>query len=96
METRRNILIVFLLLGSMCSSSFLRAQEPDLSKISGTNEKIKAWIAYCESLRSNKTGKNNFPALQQAALAGIAMTPATDPSNRARFYFLKLSPVITR
>ncbi len=89
METRRNILIVFLLLGLMCSSSFLRAQEPDLSKISGTNEKIKAWIAYCESLRINKTGKNNFPALQQAALAGIAMTPATDASNRARFYFFE-------
>ena len=89
METRRNILIVFLLLGLMCSSSFLRAQEPDLSKISGTNEKIKAWIAYCESLRINKAGKNNFPALQQAALAGIAMTPATDASNRARFYFFE-------
>ena len=89
METRRNILIVFLLLGLMCSSSFLRAQEPDLSKISGTKEKIKAWMAYCESLRINKAGKNNFPALQQAALAGIAMTPATDASNRARFYFFE-------
>ncbi len=46
-------------------------------------------MSYCESLRINKTGKNNFPALQQAALAGIAMTPATDASNRARFYFFE-------
>ena len=47
-------------------------------------------MGYCESLRINKTGgKNNFPALQQAALKGIAMTPATDPANRARFYFFE-------
>ena len=90
METRRNILIVFSLLSLLLATSVGRAQEPDLSKISGTNEKIKAWIAYCESLRINKTGgKNNFPALQQAALAGIAMTPVTDPANRARFYFFE-------
>lgn len=90
METRRNILIVFSLLCFLLASSVGRAQEPDLSKISGTNEKVKAWMAYCESLRINKTGgKNNFPALQQAALTGIAITPETDPANRARFYFFE-------
>ena len=90
MKTGRNILIAFSLAGLLCRSSIVRAQEPDLSKISGTNEKIKAWTAYCESLRINKNGgKNNFPVLQQAALKGIAITPATDPANRARFYFFE-------
>jgi len=90
METRRFILFGFLVISFMCSSPMARAQEPDLTRISGTSEKIKAWIAYCESLRINKAGgKNNFPVLQQAALAGIAMTPQTDPANRARFYFFE-------
>ena len=90
MEIRRHIPIRFLLVCLLCSSSIGRAQEPDLTRIAGTSEKIKAWIAYCESLRINKAGViNNFPALQHAALVGISMTPVTDPANRARFYFFE-------
>ena len=90
MERSRNILIVLSLMVLLFVPSMVRAQEPDLSKIQGTNEKIKIWTAYCESLRINKTdGRNNFPALQQAAWRGIAMTPATDHANRARFYFME-------
>jgi signal transduction histidine kinase len=88
MNTSRYILILFSLIVLLFGSSSVQAQEPDLSKVSGKEEKIKAWMAYCESLRIAKAGvKNNFPALQQAALTGIAITPATDAPNRARFYF---------
>jgi signal transduction histidine kinase len=89
MNINRHILILFSLIVLLFCSRLVRAQEPDLSKISGTEQKIKVWMAYCESLRINKAGgPSNFPTLQQAALAGIAMTPSTEPSNRARFYFL--------
>jgi signal transduction histidine kinase len=90
MNTNRYILILFSLIVLSFGSPSVQAQEPDLSKISGMEGKIKAWIVYCESLRIGKAGgKNNFPALQQAALAGITLTPATDASNRSRFYFLE-------
>src|SRR5579885_3204273 len=63
------------------------AQEPDLSKFRNDQEKVNAWLSYCESLRLSSSGKNNFPALQQAALKGIALTPSTDNTDRSRFFF---------
>lgn len=63
------------------------AQEPDLSKFHSDQEKVNAWLSYCESLRLSSSGKNNFPALQQAALKGIALTPSTDDADRSRFFF---------
>jgi signal transduction histidine kinase len=64
-----------------------KAQEPDLSKFHDSKEKITALASYCESLRINPGGKSNFPALQQAALKGISITPETDAADRARFFF---------
>ncbi|HEY2721837.1 MAG TPA: hypothetical protein VGI82_08930, partial [Chitinophagaceae bacterium] len=66
---------------------FTLFSQPDLSKITGEKEKIVAWLGYCESLRLSSSGKTNFPALQQAAMKGISMTPATDASDKARFSF---------
>jgi len=63
------------------------AQEPDLSKLHNPKEKVDAWLSYCESLRLNSAGKNNFPALQQAALKGITIAPSSDDADRARFFF---------
>jgi broad specificity polyphosphatase/5'/3'-nucleotidase SurE len=63
------------------------AQEPDLSRLHDNKEKISALAGYCESLRLNPNGKSNFPALQQAALKGISITPETDPADLARFFF---------
>ena len=77
------LLIIFLFTTSLS----LIAQEPDLSKFTDTKEKINAWLTYCESLRLSSSGKNNFPALQQAALKGIALTPSTDDADRSRFFF---------
>src|SRR5215467_3861261 len=65
----------------------LLSQQPDLSKIPDTKQKINAWINYCESLRLSSSGKTNFPALQQAAMKGISITPATDDADKARFFF---------
>ncbi|HEX4373535.1 MAG TPA: HAMP domain-containing sensor histidine kinase, partial [Puia sp.] len=64
------------------------AQEPDLSKLPNDNDKIKAWIDYCESLRLNSSGiKNNYAVLQQAALKGITLTTVNDEVSRSRFLF---------
>ncbi|MFI5186159.1 MAG: ATP-binding protein [Chitinophagales bacterium] len=66
---------------------YLLCQQPDISKIADPKEKINVWLSYCESLRLNSAGKNNFPALQQAALKGVNMTPFADASDRSRFFF---------
>ena len=63
------------------------AQEPDLSKLHNDKEKIAALLSYCESLKLNPNGKSNFPALQISALKGISITPETDPTDRARFFY---------
>jgi signal transduction histidine kinase len=69
--------------------AWVMAQKPDLSKFKDTKEKIKAWLGYCESLRLNNAGQNNFPALQQASAKGIDLTPADDVADRSRFFFFE-------
>jgi signal transduction histidine kinase len=64
-----------------------RAQEPDLSKLSGYEDKIKAWAGYCESLRLNSQGiKNNYVLLQQAGLEGLKLARPDDEESRAKFF----------
>ena len=87
MRKRQFKLFLFYLLAITIFPIWVIAQEPDLSKFKDTTEKINAWLAYCESLRLNAAGQNNFPALQQAALKGIALTPSTDDADRSRFFF---------
>jgi signal transduction histidine kinase len=49
---------------------------------------VKKWLAVCESLRLNSSGaKDNYVKLEQAALQGLASTPADDAADRARFFF---------
>jgi signal transduction histidine kinase len=49
---------------------------------------VKKWLDLCESLRLNSAGaKDNYVKLEQAALQGLAITPADDAANRARFFF---------
>ena len=63
-------------------------QAPDLSKFPDNKDKVKAWLAYCESLRINPTGvRGNFPLLQAAALKGVDLAPASDAEDRSRFLF---------
>jgi signal transduction histidine kinase len=72
----------------MISLSGSYGQEPDISILHDTKEKISALLGYCESLRLNTAGKpNNFLLLQQTALKGISITPDTDPSDLSRFAF---------
>jgi signal transduction histidine kinase len=64
------------------------AQEPDLSKLNTDQEKINAWLSYCESLRLNNSGlKNNFVVLQQAGLKGLTLIKNNDWENRSKFFF---------
>ena len=87
MRKKQCCLFFFYLVTNVFISASVMAQEPDLSKFTDTKEKINAWLTYCESLRLSSSGKNNFPALQQAALKGIALTPSTDDADRSRFFF---------
>jgi len=49
---------------------------------------VKKWLDTCESLRLNTGGaRDNFVKLEHAALQGLAVTPAGDAANRARFFF---------
>ena len=68
------------------------AQKPDLSLLQNDQEKIKAWLNYCEFLKSNTSWQltnhaQNNESLQEAALKGLQMTPANDPADRSRFYY---------
>ncbi|MDP4129329.1 MAG: HAMP domain-containing sensor histidine kinase [Bacteroidota bacterium] len=79
---------LFILLGVLLGLTGIKAQEPDLSKLTSTQDKIKAWIAYCESLHLNsKNSSGNYTALQQAALKGVNLAPADDPEDRGHFYY---------
>jgi len=84
MRTKISALLILCL---ACIPIALLSQEPDLSKITDANQKIATWINYCETLRLNRSGKNNFPALEQAAMRGVNMTPADDNADKAKFYF---------
>ncbi len=64
-----------------------RAQEPDLSRISAYEDRMKAWADYCESLRVNTKGvKNNYVLLQQAGMQGLQMAKTDDAASRAKFF----------
>ncbi len=87
MRKKQCCLFFFYLLTIVFIPASIIAQEPDLSKFKDTKEKINAWLGYCESLRLNSAGKNNFPALEEAAAKGITITPADDAADRSRFFF---------
>ncbi|MEP6750426.1 MAG: HAMP domain-containing sensor histidine kinase [Bacteroidota bacterium] len=86
MKTLLYFAIAFLLInfaGHLAAS----AQEPDLSKLNTDKDKIKAWAAYCESLRLNTSSiKNNYFVLQLAALKGLTMLKEDDFENKAKFF----------
>lgn len=64
-----------------------RAQEPDLSKLPAYDDKIKAWVDYCELLRLNNSGaKNNYVLLQQAGWRGLQIARPDDATGRSKFY----------
>jgi tetratricopeptide (TPR) repeat protein len=88
MKRKFYLLIIVFLVTNILMLSNASAQEPDLSKLQNDNDKIKAWIDYCESLRLNSNGvKNNYAKLQQAGLKGIALSQLNDEVSRARFFF---------
>src|SRR5690349_625262 len=70
---------------------FSTAQRPDLSKVHNDTEKVKNWLAYCETLKRagtwSGTGVNTSgDKLQRVALEGLQLVPASDAENRARFF----------
>ena len=80
----RLIRIVFL----MTYSGILYAQEPDLNKLPGYEEKIKALLDSCESLRLNSTGAaDTYLKLQQTASKGLQMLKPEEYTNRSKFFF---------
>jgi signal transduction histidine kinase len=87
MKRGKHIFISLLLLFISTISCCL-AQEPDLSKIASDNDKIRAMLNYCESLRLNTgANPNNSILLQQAAQKGISITPDADAVNLAKFNY---------
>lgn len=73
-----------------CIQSF--AQKPDLSLLQNDQDKITAWLNYCEFLKSNTSWQvNNHTInndnLQEAAQIGLQMTSPKDPADRSRFYY---------
>jgi len=82
----RQLFFIFSVL-LLIQASMVSAQAPDLSRIPDYNDKIKAWIAYCDTLRLNPHGiKGNFEKLQEAASLGLEMTKPDDYENRSKFY----------
>ncbi|MFZ1800153.1 MAG: hypothetical protein WAU24_09855, partial [Chitinophagaceae bacterium] len=68
------------------------AQKPDLSLLQNDQDKIKAWLNYCEFLKSNTSWQiNNHTInndnLQEAAQKGLQITSPNDPADRSRFYY---------
>jgi len=80
----RMIRIAFL----MIYSGLLCAQEPDLNKLPGDEEKIKTLLDSCESLRLNSTGAaDTYVKLQQTASKGLQMLKPEEYTNRSKFFF---------
>ncbi len=79
-------LVILLCALVFCTKAF--SQQPDLAKLASNEEKIKAWINYCEQLRLNNSGsKDNYVVLKQAALKGLTMAKAGDADSRSQFFF---------
>jgi|GEM_PF-45455 len=57
---------------------------PDLSKIVDYGAKMKAWVAWCESLRINASV--NQVQLRQAGLEGLRLSRPEDDANRSNFF----------
>ena len=60
---------------------------------SGTMQKVRALLGYCDSLRVSNPAKGaaasaNYPLIQKAAIEGLALTPAADDSDVAHFDLL--------
>lgn len=60
------------------------AVPPDLSKIADYAAKMKAWVAWCESLRINASV--NQVQLRQAGLEGLRLSREDDDANRSNFF----------
>lgn len=68
-----------------------KSQAPDLSKIKDSNQKIKAWLAYCEFVKGNVdwNGTSSTPvkaSLSSIAFEGLKLTPDIDAEDKSRFY----------
>ncbi len=75
---------LFLLALFLVGFTSLFAQAPDLNKLSGYNDKMKSWVAWCESLRLNAS--SNFLQLQNAGLKGLQLAAPDDNEYRSRFF----------
>jgi DNA-binding LytR/AlgR family response regulator/signal transduction histidine kinase len=60
------------------------ATQPDLAKIPAYQDKMTAWVAWCESLRLNASG--NFVQLRAAGLKGLRLAQTDDFGDRSRFF----------
>ncbi|HMH24649.1 MAG TPA: HAMP domain-containing sensor histidine kinase [Puia sp.] len=82
---KRKLVILLCLVRLLLPLSVL-AQEPDLSKLDD-KDKLRTWLAYCESLRINQKGvQGNYAALQQAGLKGLQLTKPSDQDSRSSFF----------
>lgn len=70
-----------------CFSSFmLSAQavpEPDLSKYKTQNEKVRAWVDYCDAV----LGTEDYAKLRELGLKGLKLVPKNDYAYHALFTF---------
>lgn len=81
---RKHFFLVMML--SVMSTGILKAQAPDLSKISDSKGKIKALLDYCSVLRLNKNSDpTNYIKLQKAGLSGLQLVKTNDAEDRASF-----------
>lgn len=65
----------------------VKSQPPDLSQIKSDNEKIKAWLNYCNDLRINSSGAtDNYVQLLAAGKKGLQMVSDNDREDKASFY----------
>lgn len=64
-------------------SGFASAQTDKKAK----NQKLQDWNIYCDKLKGIPTGKENYPELIKAAVAGIKMTPAGNWVYKSIFNF---------
>lgn len=73
---------------SLCLSFFAVTMRGQSSPPAGRQAQVQKWLDSCESLRLNSAGsRDNYIKLEQAALAGLAVTSGEDAATRARFFF---------
>jgi len=80
----RNALKGLLTLFFVVITCFVRAQAPDLSRLSAYKDTMTSWVAWCESLRLNAA--TNFLQLRTAGLKGLDMSRTEDLTSKAQFF----------